>query len=99
MSHTETLGPISSDVFQIWEQRAEASEEFAEEWRDYAMMMAAFQAALSRAPRTAEACENVDIERLLITEIEHVADTINAVFPRGGIMEFASYMTAAQQRT
>lgn len=81
----------------MWEQRAEISEEFADEWRDYARIMAAFQTALERAPRTVEICEHVDIERLLITELEHVADTINAVFPRGGMMEFALYTTGAKK--
>src|SRR5260370_34108242 len=96
MSQPEATNILPSEVFQVWERQAETSEEFADEWREYAMMMAAFQAALERAPRTAEACDSVDIARLFITELEHLADTVNAVFSRGGIMEFASYMTAAK---
>ena len=96
MSQPEASKVLSSEVFQIWERQAEVSEEEdANNWRDYAMMMTAFQAALERAPRTAEACEHADIERLLITEIEHLADLVSAVFPQGGMMEFESYVTSA----
>lgn len=100
MSQPEATHILSAEVFQVWERQAEASgEEFGDEWRAYAMMMGAFQEALERAPLTADACTSMDIERLLITELEHVADTVNAIFSRGGIMEFASYMTAAKKRT
>jgi len=98
MNQTEEKGPIPPEVFQTWEDRAKASEGFADEWRDYSMMMAAFQAALERAPRSRERCKGVDVERLFISELEHLADTVNAIFPRGGIMEFASYMTGAQRQ-
>ncbi|MEO7019118.1 MAG: hypothetical protein ABI234_03095 [Ktedonobacteraceae bacterium] len=97
MSQPKTNEKISPQVFQVWKDKAEASEEFADEWRDYALMMATFQAALERAPRTIEVCEDVNIERLLITELEYLADTVNAVFPRGGMMEFASYVTGSQR--
>ena len=96
MSQSEAPTILSPEVFQIWERQAERSEEeCANNWRDYAMMMATFQAALERAPRTAEACEHADIERLLITEIEHLADLVSAVFPQGGMMEFEFYVTGA----
>ena len=97
MSQSETPKILSPEVFQVWQQRAEASEEFTEEWQDYAMIMAAFQAALERALHTAEDCEQVDIEHLLITELEHLADLVNTVFPRGGFMEFASYVTVEKK--
>lgn len=98
MGSTEKHLPISPELVQLWEHQAERDEAFAGEWRIYAMMMAAFQAAIERAPRTTAACERVDIERLLISEVEHVADVVNAIFPRGGIMEFASYLTSAKKR-
>ncbi|HEX4713734.1 MAG TPA: hypothetical protein VH164_02280 [Ktedonobacteraceae bacterium] len=60
-------------------------------------MMATFQAALDRAPRAAEACANVHIEDLLIAELEHLADLVSAIFPRGGMKEFASYVTTARK--
>ncbi|MGH2508861.1 MAG: hypothetical protein ACRDHZ_15865, partial [Ktedonobacteraceae bacterium] len=30
-------------------------------------------------------------------ELEHLADIVNTVFPRGGMIEFASYVTGTQQ--
>lgn len=98
MDQPEKKAILSSEVFQMWQRRAAQHPEFADEWQDYALMMAAFQTALQRAPLTAEACDGVDIEYLLITELEHVADTINAVFPHGGMAEFASYVTDAQRK-
>src|SRR5581483_11463811 len=94
MNQTEGKGLISPEVFHLWEHRAETGEAFADEWRDYARMMAAFQVALERAPCTVEACEGIDIESLLISELEHLADTVNAIFPRGRMMEFATYLTS-----
>lgn len=91
-------GLLSSDVFRIWERQAEASEAFAEIWRDYVLLMSTFQAALERAPRTTEACKDVDVEDLLISELEHLAATVYTIFPQGGIGEFASYLTNAQKR-
>jgi hypothetical protein len=93
MNQTEGKGFIPPEVFDLWEHWAETSEGFADAWRDYARMIAAFQAALERAPCTVEACEDIDIESLLISELEHLADTVNAIFPRGGMMEFATYLT------
>ena len=98
MSQPEATQILSSEVFQIWEHQAEASEEeYADEWREYAIMIAAFQAALERVPRTAEACQSANIERLLISELEHLADIVQRIFPRGGFMEFASYTTSAKK--
>lgn len=82
-------------VFHVWQCQAEANEAFANAWHDYALMIAAFQAALERAPWTSEVCAQIDIEQLLITELEYLADTVHTIFPRGGITEFASYATNA----
>jgi len=98
MNQTEPGEPLTTEVFQMWSEKAETSKTFADAWRDYAMMMTAFQTALERAPHTAEACDHVDIESLLISEIEHVADMVHAIFPCGGILEFASYLTCAKKR-
>jgi hypothetical protein len=84
---------LSPAIFQLWEQCAKANKESADNWRDYARMMAAFQEALARAPRTAEECERVEIERLFVSELEHLANLVNAIFPLGGMLEFESYIT------
>lgn len=97
MTQPEETTILTSEIFQLWGQRAALYPEFANVWRDYALLMATFQAALMRTPRTVEACAQVDIERLLIAELEHLADTIAAIFPRGGMEEFASYRTGAQR--
>lgn len=86
-------GQLSPAIFSLWKQRAQANAQLAEIWCDYAMMMAAFQSALERVPRTAGDCQEVDIERLFVSEIEHLADLVNALFPAGGMMEFADYVT------
>lgn len=97
MDQPEEQGLLSPEVLQMWQREAEIHTEFADEWRDYALLMATFQAGLTRAPRTSAACEGVDIEHLLIAELEHVANAVNAIFPRGGMLEFASYVTGAQK--
>jgi len=89
----EAREPLSPAVFQLWEQHAKASVESADNWRDYARMMAAFQEALARTPRTAEECACVDIERLFVSELEHLANLVNVIFPLGGMLEFESYIT------
>lgn len=86
-------GQLSPATCSLWEQQAQASTEVADIWCDYAMMMAIFQSALERAPRTAEECHKVDIEHLFVSEIEHLADLVNTLFPAGGMMEFADYVT------
>lgn len=85
--------PVTSEVVRMWKRQAEISEEFVDEWRDYIMLMTAFQTALERAPRTAEECAGMKIDLLLISELEQLADTVSAIFPLGGMREFASYVT------
>jgi len=89
----EAKEPLSPAIFRLWEQCAKTNMESADNWRDYARMMAAFQEALARTPRTAEECANVDIERLFVSELEHLANLVNAIFPLGGMLEFESYIT------
>jgi hypothetical protein len=98
MDQRKEKGPLLPEIVHIWERRAETSAEFADDWRDYAMMLSAFHAALERAPRTDEACESLDIERLFVEEIERIAAIVNAIFPQGGLMELAFYMPGAKDR-
>lgn len=86
-------GSLPPAVFALWEQ---ANPNTADNWRDYARMMEAFQAALNGAPRTAEACTRVGIEQLFVSELEYLANLVNSIFPLGGMMEFAYYVTEAQ---
>ena len=95
MEQPDALPVSAPALFQMWERQAEASEEFADEWREYALLLTTFHAAWERAPRTAEVCAQTNIEQVLIGELEHLADAIHAIFPRGGIMEFASYLTTS----
>lgn len=89
----EAKEPLSPAIFHLWERCAKTNMESADNWRDYARMMAAFRDALARAPRTAEECEQGDIERLFVSELEHLANLVNAIFPPGGMLEFEAYIT------
>lgn len=98
MEQADAIAALAPDAFEMWEYQAEMSEEFADEWREYALLMTTFHAAWERAPRTDKACEQTNIEHLLINELEHLANAIYAIFPRGGIMEFASYLTVSMNK-
>lgn len=89
-------GSLPPAVFALWEQHAQANPNTADNWRDYARMMKAFQAALNRAPRTAEACTRAEIEQLFVSELEYLANLVSSIFPLGGMMEFAYYVTEMQ---
>jgi hypothetical protein len=86
------------EAFQEWKRRAETSEQFGAEWGDYHRLMLTYVEALQRAPRTPEACDQTQIDDLLIAELEHLAKTIHAIFP-SSILEFAEYLTEARDQT
>jgi len=86
---------VPAEAFVAWQELAASQREDAGEWRDYAGLLTAFAQALRRAPLSREACEQAEIERLLIEELVQLADAVQAVFPQGGFEEFRSYMSAA----
>lgn len=86
---------VPAEAFAAWQERAASQREDAGEWRDYTGLLTAFAQALRRAPQSREACEQVEIERVLIQELVALADAVQAVFPQGGFEEFRSYLSAA----
>lgn len=86
---------VPEEAFMAWQEQAASQREDVEEWRDYAGLLNAFAQALRRAPLNREACQQVEIERLLIQELVALADAVQAVFSQGGFEEFRSYLSAA----
>lgn len=96
MSRSVKKDIISTETFQLWERQAAADEDNCAYWHDYMHMMAIFQAALQRMPLTMEACADIDIEDLLESELEHLANLVLVIFP-GGIMELEHYVTTTEE--
>ena len=93
---------ISLQTITHWQRKAREAEQAGNQERDwdgYGILLLAYQEAIQRAPKTAEACEACDIVQVLGDELAALADVLVMLFPRGGLDEFATYTTGARVRT
>lgn len=78
---------INDELYQMLTQRAARNEN----WAAYFLLVNACYEIAKDVPLTQMACDETDIELLLIKAIEHLGKAIKEVLP-GGAEEFAGYM-------
>lgn len=84
---------ISDELYQILTQHAARDEK----WAAYFLLFNACYEILKQAPQTQQACEQTNIEMLLVQSLEHLGKTIEEVLP-GGAEEFDEYMPISTER-
>ena len=65
-----------------------------EEWAAYFLLINTCCQIFQTVPADLEACENADVEDLLIRGLEKIGKAVHDIFP-GGIDEFAEYMPSS----
>ena len=60
-------------------------------WAEYFLLVNACYETIKHLPSTPEACEQANIEELLIQGLEYIGEAIEAILP-GGVKEFRTYM-------
>ena len=78
---------ISPDLYQSLVYHAVRDPK----WAEYFLLINTCYEILKHLPATLEACEQVNIEELLIQGLEHLGKAIEVILP-GGAKEFHTYM-------
>lgn len=83
-----TLKEVRPDVWTHWTERTMHG---GPNWAEYILFLNACNATIKDAPKTAEKCQQVDPQLLLVQGLERMAEAINRILP-GGFWEFAAYL-------